>query len=157
MSDVSDRKHTRRVVSTFCGTSDLHIGDDQHSLMTTPFFSRVSILRAALRKISPDPRLIEAGLRAAKITTVDAIFVSHSHHDHVMDAALTAKKCGSQLYGSSSALNVGSGGGLSRPKLHPIEPNMVISVGDFRIAVRQSDSATPASCGIIAAPPQRPI
>ncbi|GAA1061438.1 MBL fold metallo-hydrolase [Agromyces bracchium] len=159
MSDDVDRAPVAPIVWTFCGTSALHLTDGQYSLMIDPFFSRVSIARAATRKIAPDLNLIERGLHEAGIGKVDAVFVSHAHHDHVMDAPLTAWKYECSLYGSPSTVNVGVGSPLHADSMHAIAPGAVVPVGTFSVRVLAAKHGHPnlAPGEIKAAFPTRPV
>ena len=63
-----------------------------------------------------DTELCDRLIERHHIDRLRAIFVSHTHHDHVMDAPYVARKCGATVYGSISAKNVALGGGVPEDK-----------------------------------------
>ena len=82
-------------------------------------------------------------LKVHKVDRLRAIFVSHSHHDHVMDVPFTAKQTGAKVYGSSSALNVCRGRGVGEEQLHEFAAEDIFEINDYRIKVIRSLHSKP--------------
>ncbi|PJZ84687.1 MBL fold metallo-hydrolase [Leptospira harrisiae] len=132
-----------KVRATFLGTSSILLDDGETQILTDGFFSRPSIWKTAFSKIESEPKTVLSVIERAKIKRLKAIFVCHSHYDHVMDAPFVAKQTKAILYGSSSTLNVGTGAGLTIDQMQKFEPGKPISIGKFKITVLESKH-TPA-------------
>jgi len=77
------------------------------------------------------------------VDRLKAIFVSHTHHDHVMDVPYIANQCHATIYGSSSAMNVARGGDVPENQLVEFKANETYKVGDFTIKVIPSLHSKP--------------
>ena len=106
---------------TFFGTTTLLIDDGKTQLMTDGFMTRPSLWKVVTSKISTDQKLLDSLISRFDIHRLKAIFAAHSHYDHASDIAYVAKKTGAHVYGSSSTLNIGRGGGLGEPQLTEYE------------------------------------
>ncbi len=79
------------VAVTYFGASGflLRRGDD--AILVDPFFSNPGLWRTLMGRIETRPDRVDALLSAVEdINDVDAILVSHSHYDHLMDVAYVA-------------------------------------------------------------------
>lgn len=124
------------VRSTFFGTSSVHVTDGVSGILVDGFFTRPSLLRVALgRPIAPDPGRISDALSRGGIERLDALFVAHSHHDHVMDSPEIVKRVGGALYGSQSTVNVGRGADLGEESMTCISDGDKYVFGDFTVRV----------------------
>ena len=123
------------VESTFFGTSTVHVSDGTSGILIDGFLSRPSLLRVALGRVAPDLGRITAALSRAGVSRLDALFVSHSHYDHVMDAPAVVKHLGGRLFGSESTLNVGRGAGLGEQSMTRIADGDEYRVGAFTVRV----------------------
>ena len=120
---------------TFFGVSTLLFDDGQTQILIDGFFSRPPLWRALITKIKSDTALIDDIVTAYKMDRVKGIFVTHSHYDHALDAAYTAKRTGAVLYGSVSTLNIGRGGGLNEEQLSLFQPLRDLQLGEFTVQV----------------------
>lgn len=121
------------------GTSTILIDDGRSSLLIDGFFSRTGLFRltaswAGARSIRPDENRIDRALSTLPDHQVNAIFVAHSHHDHVLDTALVANKENSTVYGSESAINAIRGQDRFLRTV-PVSDGSQICVGAFRVTV----------------------
>ena len=128
---------------TFFGTTTLLFDDGKDQILFDAHLTRPSLMKYIFGSASSNTALIDEKLKLHHIDRLKAVFVSHSHHDHVMDAPYIAKKCGAVIYGSSSALNVARGGGVEENKLIEFKANETYAVGDFRIKVIPSVHSKP--------------
>jgi L-ascorbate metabolism protein UlaG (beta-lactamase superfamily) len=120
---------------TFFGTTSLLFDDGETQIMIDGFFTRPSFLKVGLCKLKTDTNLINKVIKSQKINRLKGIFASHSHYDHVMDAAYLAKVTKAILYGSSSTLNVGRGEGLSEDQMSQFNTEKEIRIGKFSVFI----------------------
>ncbi len=120
---------------TFFGTTTLLFDDGKDQILFDAHLTRPPIEKMVIGKISSNEKMIEMILEKYKMNRLRAIFVSHSHHDHVMDAPFIAKRCNCDVYGSYSTLNVAKGSKIDENKLHEFICHKPIQMGDFCITV----------------------
>lgn len=128
---------------TFFGTTTLLFDDGKDQVLFDAHFTRPSMLKYLFGRVSTDREVVDRELKLHHADRLRAVFVSHSHHDHVMDAPYIAKRCGAKIYGSSSTLNVARGGDVPEDQLVLFEKNRIYEVGDFRIKVIPSVHSRP--------------
>lgn len=128
---------------TFFGTTTLLFDDGVDQVLFDAHMTRPSLPRYALGKGATDRALVDRLLEAHGVNRLRAIFISHSHHDHVMDAPYIANRCGATIYGTSSALNVARGGQVPEDNLAAFHGGEVFEVGGFRVAVLPSKHSRP--------------
>ncbi|PNG50309.1 MULTISPECIES: MBL fold metallo-hydrolase [unclassified Variovorax] len=105
-----------KVRATYFGTSTILLEGEQGAVMVDGFFSRPSKLKlVSMWPLAPDEGRIRAALAAANVDNLDAVLVSHSHHDHAMDSAAVARMKGASLVGSTSSRNLALGEGFTGP------------------------------------------
>jgi len=131
-----------KVCVTFFGTTTLLFDDGETQLLVDCFFTRPSIFEVLTKKIKTKTKTINDILSAYKINRLKGIFITHSHYDHVLDAAYMAKVTSAQLYGSSSVLNIGRGGGLSENQMYLYEAENEITIGKFTVTALKSIHST---------------
>ena len=128
---------------TFFGTTTLLFDDGRDQLLFDAHFTRPSLPRYVFGSAPSDTALIDEKLRLHGVDRLRAIFVSHSHHDHVMDAPYIAARTGAKIYGSASALNVARGGDVPEAQLTEFRVNETYAVGDYHIKVIPSIHSKP--------------
>ena len=129
---------------TYFGTTTLLFDDGKDQILFDAHVTRPSLLRYVLPvRVSTDAALCDRLIRLHRMDRLRAIFVSHTHHDHVMDAPYIAGKCGARIYGSKSARNVALGGGVSAADVEVFRHGSCFAVGDYRIRVLKSLHSKP--------------
>jgi len=128
---------------TFFGTTTLLFDDGKDQVLFDAHFTRPSLARYIFGSGATDARLADELLAAHHVDRLRAIFISHSHHDHVMDAPHIANRCGAAIYGSRSALNVGRGGGVPEERLIEFHAGETHAVGEYRVTVLASLHSKP--------------
>jgi len=92
------------------------------AVLTDPFFTHHSMLDVGLGTIASDAELVRRKL--GPLPTADAIFIGHSHYDHLLDAESTLKQGGWHevpVYGSDTTKHIlcGYGERLVRVNYRP--------------------------------------
>lgn len=95
----------------YLGFGGYYFSKGEAAFMIDPFFSPLGVFPLNLEKIATQTENVERGLQDIKsdiYTNVDAIFITHSHYDHLMDAPyvfnhyLDTTRITTKIYGSSS-------------------------------------------------------
>ena len=129
---------------TFFGTTTLLFDDGKDQILFDAHFTRPSLAKyISGAKVSSNTALCDKLIRLHHINRLRAIFISHTHHDHVMDAPYIANKCGAAIYGSSSAENAAVGGGLSKDRVIVFEHGSEYTIGGYKIHIIKSLHSRP--------------
>lgn len=128
---------------TYFGTTTLLFDDGQDQVLFDAHFTRPSLGRYIFGRGETDRALADALLERHRVNRLRAIFVSHAHHDHVMDAPYVAIRTGAGIFGSMSALNVARGGGVPEERLTEFHGGETYEVGGFRVKVIPSLHSKP--------------
>ena len=128
---------------TFFGTTTLLFDDGEDQLLFDAHFTRPSLLTYIFGARGTDARIVGEMLQKHPMDRLRAIFISHTHHDHVMDMPLIAKRTGTVVYGSLSALNVARGGEIGEEKLVEFSDGMTYRIGGFSVRVLKSLHSKP--------------
>lgn len=128
---------------TFFGTTTLLFDDGTDQVLFDAHLTRPSLPRYIFGSASTDRETVDGMLRLHPMDRLRAVFISHSHHDHVMDAPYIANRCGAAIYGSESALNVARGGDVPEERLVRFQANGTYEIGAFRIRVIPSVHSKP--------------
>jgi L-ascorbate metabolism protein UlaG (beta-lactamase superfamily) len=114
------------------GTAGFEIRSARAAILIDPYYSRLPILRL-LGKIRPDLAAIEREIHPAQ-----AVFVSHGHFDHLLDAPEVARKLGCPLYTSYQGEKLAEAEGLPAQLRKPIVDGSLVQVGDIGVEAVQS-------------------
>ena len=125
----------------YFGTTTLLFDDGRDQLMFDCHVTRPSIPTYLFGQLTTDTALADQLIKRHRINRLRAIFVSHSHHDHVMDAPYFAWMCDAAIYGSPSALNVGRGGHVKEENLRRFD--RTVSIGGFNVTALPSRHSRP--------------
>lgn len=128
---------------TYFGTSTLLFDDGESQVLIDGFFSRPGVLKTAFGKVKSNEKIIQECIERHDIHRLKAIFVCHSHYDHVLDAPSVCKLTGAILYGSTSTLEVGKGAALPSSQMQLFEPGKEIRLGQFWVTVLESKHTPP--------------
>jgi len=134
---------SKSVVITYFGTTTLLFDDGETELLFDCHVSRPSVFKCVFGKLSTNKEVADRVLQEFDFRRLKGIFISHSHHDHVLDAPYFSVKTGAVIYGSSSALNISRGNGVSNDRLQSYQDSMEYQVGDFHIRVLMSIHSAP--------------
>ena len=129
---------------TFFGTTTLLFDDGRDQILFDAHFTRPSIEKyIAGAKAETNTGLCDKLIDLHHINRLRAVFISHTHHDHVMDAPYVTNRCGAMIYGSSSAKNVAIGGDVPEDKTVVFHDGSEYSIGDYQIRIIKSLHSKP--------------
>ena len=129
---------------TFFGTTTLLFDDGKDQILFDAHVTRPSVTRYARGdEASTDTALCDKLIRTHHIDRLRAIFISHTHHDHVMDAPYIANQCGARIYGSESAKNVALGGDVPAENITVFQHGSSYTIGDYSIRILKSLHSKP--------------
>ncbi|MEA3017086.1 MAG: hypothetical protein QOI38_1808 [Sphingomonadales bacterium] len=120
----------------YFGTSTVLLRDRGTAVLVDGFFTRPPVTRWT--RVAPDPAVIAKTLDRAGLATarLAAVFVTHAHYDHALDAPSIAWKTGADFVGSESSGLVARGADLPGGRIrrsghctvHPYSPFSVTAV-----------------------------
>ena len=105
----------KSITLKYFGSGGYYFSFGEAAFIIDPFFSPYQVVPLALKKISPQTENVEKGLIDIKNEVkknVEAIFITHSHYDHLLDAQyvfnhyLDTSKITTKIYGSSSTKTI---------------------------------------------------
>ena len=118
---------------TYLGTTMLLFDDGKDQILFDCHVSRPSLLTCLMGRFSTDQQTADRIIQDYQINRLRGIFISHTHHDHVMDAPYFASMCHADIYGSPSAMNVAKVGNICEENLHSYADSMKYDIGHFHI------------------------
>ncbi len=137
------------------GTASYSIQLGNVVLLTDPFFTRHSMLKVGLGTIASDPATVLETIEGLPIP--QAVFVGHSHYDHMLDLAGSLRQpgwCEVPVYGSETTRNIlfGYDRCLAKKNWQPVQKD-----GDWHtVAPGLAYQAVPAEHAVLGACRQHP-
>lgn len=152
-------RHGVRV--TAMGTTMFLVDDGDTQVLIDPFLTPVPLWAAATnRPVATASGVVDAALNRVQANRVEAVLVSHSHHDHALDLAHVAHRTGAAVHGSVSTLNIARGGDVSEDYLHMLDVSTRIDIGQISVQViasRHSPNPLGGEHATIDAPLRQPV
>jgi len=142
LCDASARE-TQPLSAQFLGASTLTIDDGATVVMIDGFFSRPSALKMLFWPLKPDHTRIDAALARANIQRVNAVFVAHSHYDHVLDTAEVANRTCAEIYGSPSTRNVVLSQTINSVRVKDMGNKKSYPIGSMTVTVYSTEHSKP--------------
>lgn len=110
------------------GTAAFEIRTARASILIDPHFSRHNAWDLLAGPLHPNLARIRKHLPQAQ-----AVFIGHSHHDHLVDAPTVAKLLNAPIYGSEDTARVAREEGVPLGHVHALKGGETIHVGDLAI------------------------
>tara|TARA_B100001971_G_scaffold215148_1_gene258360 strand:- start:22058 stop:22942 length:885 start_codon:yes stop_codon:yes gene_type:complete len=122
------------------GVSGFLLSDENSTLYFDPNITMVTLWDWMPWNVKDiDTKEVDYWMKRCDLKKVDAVFVNHSHYDHMLDAPYILKQYGGKLYGSRSTLNYGLGNGIPKERLVKIDYNKEYNVGKFTVIPLKSE------------------
>ena len=115
---------------TWLGTAGFLISSETHSILIDPYFTRVPLHKLLWGSVQPDLKVI-----AVHPVKADAILVTHSHIDHVLDAPIIALQQQIPVYGTPSTARLLHASQLPVKLIRTVQPGDEFFVGDIQVKV----------------------
>jgi len=112
------------------GTAAIAIRTRATTIFIDPYFTRDPLLRLIFGKAVPRPDEWPGDLPEPA-----AIFISHGHFDHLLDAPLLARRTGATLHASDLGVRIARAEGTPDAQLHGLRGGERIAVGDLEVEV----------------------
>lgn len=124
------------------GTAGFELRSAGATVLIDPFFSRPALARVLTRPLVPDAAALDRYMRG-----VDAVFVGHSHYDHLLDAPAIARRTGARFFGSEASVRIARLAGVPADRLRALAAGAGVTVGDLEIrAIASSHSRLFTQC-----------
>jgi L-ascorbate metabolism protein UlaG (beta-lactamase superfamily) len=111
------------------GVAGLDLGCPGRRIVFDPYFTRVSLRGMLFSRLHSNATLIRRYL-----PTCDAIIITHSHFDHLMDAAEAASQTGAVVYGSPNTCRILSTQGLPSKQIVEVHPGAVLNFSPIKVS-----------------------
>jgi L-ascorbate metabolism protein UlaG (beta-lactamase superfamily) len=115
---------------TYLGTAGWEIKSGDTVLLLDPYYSRLPYPKDDAR-IAPD----EAAVARHAPARASLVMVSHSHWDHLLDAAVVAARTSAPLLGSASTAAYGRASGLPDDRIVPVRGGEDYAFDGFSVKV----------------------
>lgn len=115
------------------GAAGLEFIYNDFSLLIDPYLSRISLFQCLFGRIRPAEQKI-----FSRITAANAILVTHSHFDHLMDVPAIAKKFNCPVYGSPNTCSLLKRCNVPRSQIYQVAAAEEFVIGPFNVTVMKS-------------------
>lgn len=123
------------------GVASFLIDDGESKILFDPAWTRPGFFHwLGMASFKSDHELVDRALKKMDVNKIDAVLVTHSHYDHIIDAPYVAARTNAVFYTSPSFEIIAK---KAEPKVQtlPLEVNKPIQVGKFKITAYQRDHA----------------
>jgi L-ascorbate metabolism protein UlaG (beta-lactamase superfamily) len=112
----------------------LILQDGDSTIVFDPMFTRAGLSHwLNLSELKSDQALVQKVLKEQAITRADAVFASHSHYDHVIDAPMISKLSGAIFYTDKSSEKIAQAYQDPQIKTKLLINRQPIQIGKFKL------------------------
>ena len=123
-----------RVEMRWLTVASILLDDGETKILFDPMYTRAGILNwLNLKKLTSDEALVKTELDKLGLQKIDAVFASHSHFDHVIDAPVVAKLTGAVFYVDKSSERVAKAFKSPLIKTQRVTALRAIQIGKFKV------------------------
>ncbi len=117
-----------KITLRWLGVAGIELGCPGWRIVFDPYFTRIPLRDIFFTRIRSNPDLVKRHLTGA-----DAIFITHSHFDHLLDAAEAVRQTGATVHGSLNTCRILCSEGLPERKILELHPGSVVDRGGVRV------------------------
>jgi L-ascorbate metabolism protein UlaG (beta-lactamase superfamily) len=123
-----------KVEARWLTVASVLIDDGKTKLLFDPAWTRPGLKHVlGFEKLRSDEKLVTKILKKNGLEKIDAVFASHSHFDHVLDAPMVSKLAGAIFYVDESSERLASAYKEPKIRTERVSTLKEIKVGDFTI------------------------
>jgi L-ascorbate metabolism protein UlaG (beta-lactamase superfamily) len=112
------------------GVGGIELKGPHQTVLIDPYLSRIPLWNLLIGHVRPRRDAVRECISEA-----DAVLVTHSHFDHVMDVPFIARQTGANIYGSSNTCRLARISNVATEQIHEIRAGDSIELDSFRIRV----------------------
>lgn len=123
------------------GVASFLITDGETKILFDPAWTRPGVFHwLGMASFKTDPEIVDKVLKKIEVTKLDAVLVTHSHYDHIIDAPYVAKLTGATFYTDKNFEKIAKAYDKTITTA-PLEVNKSFQIGKFKITAYQTDHA----------------
>ena len=123
-----------KVTAKYLTVASVALDDGETRIVFDPAWTRPGLLHViGWKKLISDEKLVTNILKTNGLEKVDAVFSSHSHFDHVMDAPMVSKVGGAIFYTDESSERLARAYKDNKIRTQRMVPNQKIKIGKFSV------------------------
>jgi hypothetical protein len=119
------------ITVTWYGVTTMLIEQEDTKILVDPFFSRPEY--GVEESTQEGQELFLWLMEQEEHTHIDAILVSHSHFDHVIDVGFVAQKMNAQIYGSTTTCFIAQAQGIPAEDCTVIQQGMEWDINEWKL------------------------